>query len=103
MFASLAFFECSSGERVTENFYFDFNPPEILSMVHEANEHPAARTKTALVRFREQYSRLFAVLRIYKVLLGDEEKSADPFLRPERYVSCWLFAVPPCSVWCCDG
>ena len=33
VFASLAFFEFGTGQRVTENFIFDFNPPEISNLL----------------------------------------------------------------------
>ena len=93
-FGILALFDLTTGERLSENFYFDVNPETTLSMLpawHEAAQwsldakpgHVRSDVE-ALFWVPHASTDIWLVLRVEKVLQGDSyDNVIEPYMRPE--------------------
>jgi hypothetical protein len=93
-FGTLALFDLASGERISENFYFDLNSDSTLSMLPEWHEAAQSSLDGKPGHVRSNVDALFwvphaspdiwMVLRVEKVLQGDSyDNVIDPYMRPD--------------------
>jgi len=84
IFASMALYDAKEKKKVSENFYFDLNPDNIRRMlegyVPQIDYSTQARS-CVLEMSKASTQDLFLVVKLEKVLQGDINESAEPYLK----------------------
>ncbi|KAE9549990.1 hypothetical protein FO519_006810, partial [Halicephalobus sp. NKZ332] len=87
IFASGALFDITEKKKISENFYFDLNPEEILGLVrgHLGIEEEASKCKQACFCLTDIRPGIFLVFKFEKVLQGtDIGEALDPYVKEEK-------------------
>ena len=88
-FCSLALYDLAARRKISESFNFDFNSDVILSGLPTfKNAHSFNRIRRAVFHVSQRSSNIYMVLKVFKVLQGDEDSVAEPYLKPEK-VCAW--------------
>jgi dedicator of cytokinesis protein 6/7/8 len=81
-YCSLTLYNVAKRERASETFVFDLNSPEQLSMVAlDEKVPPSQPNPSAVFTVAQPNTDLYLVLRIDKVLQGDTESVAEPYIK----------------------
>lgn len=85
IFASMAVYDAALKRKVSENFYFDMNSDTLRSMlqIHPEHSHSDYTTKAGSCVFdiSAPSNDLFLVVKLEKVLQGDINEAAEPYLK----------------------
>ena len=85
IFASMALYDAKERRKVSENFYFDLNPENLRGMLQSHPEHSqvdyTTQARSCVFDISTPSSDLFLVVKLEKVLQGDINESAEPYLK----------------------
>ena len=85
IFATLALYDVKSKRKVSENFHFDMNNDDLRRMLESYNDKVDESTKARACIFDISQSTsptdLFLVVKLEKVLQGDINDAAEPYLK----------------------
>lgn len=84
IFAVMALYDVREKKKVSENFHFDMNPDQIRRMLEPySNEKPDSSTmaKACVFDVTQPSTDLFLVVKLEKVLQGDINEAAEPYLK----------------------
>uniref|UniRef100_A0A7E4ZYH3 C2 DOCK-type domain-containing protein n=1 Tax=Panagrellus redivivus TaxID=6233 RepID=A0A7E4ZYH3_PANRE len=87
IFASVALYDANERRKLSENFYFDTNSDDLLSLVcgHLGVEDEASKCQQALFSVNDIRPGVFLVFKFEKILQGmDIAEAVDPYLKDER-------------------
>lgn len=87
IFASAAIYDINERKKLSENFYFDLNSEELLSLVrgHLGLEEEASKCRQAMFSVSDIRPGLFLVIKLEKVLQScDIGEAIEPYLKEER-------------------
>ena len=83
IFASLALYDAKEKKKVSENFYFDMNIDNVRRMLEGYVEKAdySTQARSCVFDISQASTDLFLVVRLEKVLQGDINDCADPYLK----------------------
>ena len=85
IFASMALYDAKEKKKVSENFYFDMNSESLKSMLASHPEHKNAeyttQARSCVFDIAAPSNDLFLVVKLEKVLQGDINEAAEPYLK----------------------
>ena len=85
IFASMALYDAKEKRKVSENFYFDLNPDNLRGMLQIHPEHSqvdyTTMARSCVFDISTPSSDLFLVVKLEKVLQGDINEAAEPYLK----------------------
>ena len=85
IFASMALYDAKEKKKVSENFYFDMNNETLRQMIAGHPEHSHAdyttQARSCVFDISNPSNDLFLVVKLEKVLQGDINESAEPYLK----------------------
>ncbi|KAL5279484.1 DOCK6 family protein [Megaselia abdita] len=86
IFASMAIYDAKEKKKVSENFYFDLNSPNIRQMLnsHIPYSDVSTQSRTGIFEITYPSNDLFLVIRLEKVLQGDIKDSVEPYLKEDK-------------------
>lgn len=88
IFASIALYDAKEKKKVSENFYFDMNPDSLRKMVepHVGYCDPSTMSRACVFNITYPSSDLFLVIKLEKVLQGDINECAEPYMKDEKVI-----------------
>ena len=85
IFASMALYDAKEKKKVSENFYFDLNPENLRGMLQCHPEYSqvdyTTQARSCVFDISTPSSDLFLVVKLEKVLQGDINEAAEPYLK----------------------
>jgi hypothetical protein len=85
IFATMALYDAKEKKKVSENFYFDMNTEALKSMLHGHQEYShsdyTTQARSCIFDISTPSSDLFLVVKLEKVLQGDINEAAEPYLK----------------------
>ncbi|XP_066997234.1 dedicator of cytokinesis protein 7 [Anabrus simplex] len=86
IFASMALYDAKEKKKLSENFYFDMNPESLKRMLTSHIPYSDISTLSRSCVFDITYpsSDLFLVIRLEKVLQGDINDCAEPYMKDDK-------------------
>ena len=85
IFASMALYDAKEKRKVSENFYFDLNSENLRSMlsIHAEHKHVdyTTQARSCVFDISAPSNDLFLVVKLEKVLQGDINEAAEPYLK----------------------
>ena len=83
IFASLALYDAKERKKVSENFYFDMNSDNIRHMLKDYIEKAdySTQARSCIFDISQASTDLFLVVKLEKVLQGDINDAAEPYLK----------------------
>ena len=85
IFASMALYDAKERKKVSENFYFDMNNEPLKSMLQIHQEYSitdfTTTARSCVFDISTPSSDLFLVVKLEKVLQGDINEAAEPYLK----------------------
>ena len=85
IFASMALYDAKEKKKVSENFYFDLNTDQLKGMLssHPMHKHAEYTTqaRSCVFDIAAPSNDLFLVVKLEKVLQGDINEAAEPYLK----------------------
>eukprot|EP01114_Cavostelium_apophysatum_P003911 TRINITY_DN1404_c0_g1_i1.p1 TRINITY_DN1404_c0_g1~~TRINITY_DN1404_c0_g1_i1.p1 ORF type:complete len:1840 (+),score=629.05 TRINITY_DN1404_c0_g1_i1:76-5595(+) len=83
VFGILAIYDLGKKKKVSENFYFECNSNEMTKLLeeHQKVKDPITMAKKALFTVTNPSVDLYFVLRVEKVLQGDNETVSEPYIK----------------------
>ncbi|XP_026681191.1 dedicator of cytokinesis protein 7 isoform X2 [Diaphorina citri] len=88
MFATLALYDCRERKKVSENFYFDMNSENNRHMLspHIPYVDCSTTSHACILNITHASPDLFLVIKLDKVLQGDINECAEPYMKDERNI-----------------
>ncbi|XP_075219096.1 dedicator of cytokinesis [Lycorma delicatula] len=88
IFASVALYDAKEKKKISENFYFDLNSESLRRMLQPHVPYSDVSTMCRACVFNITYpsSDLFIVIKLEKVLQGDINECAEPYIKDEKNV-----------------
>ncbi|KAL1463566.1 hypothetical protein WDU94_015306 [Cyamophila willieti] len=85
MFVTLALYDCRERKKVSENFYFDMNTDSTKSMLapHIPFVDISTTSHACILNITHASPDLFLVIKLDKVLQGDINEYAEPYMKKE--------------------
>ncbi|CAN8004691.1 unnamed protein product, partial [Ixodes hexagonus] len=86
IFGSMALYDAKEKKKVSENFYFDMNPEPMKRMLSSHIPYHDISTLSRACIFNITYpsTDLFLVVKLEKVLQGDINECAEPYMKDEK-------------------
>ncbi|CAN8028774.1 unnamed protein product, partial [Ixodes persulcatus] len=86
IFGSMALYDAKEKKKVSENFYFDMNPEPLKRMLSSHVPYHDVSTLSRACIFNVTYpsTDLFLVVKLEKVLQGDINECAEPYMKDEK-------------------
>ena len=86
IFASMALYDAKEKKKLSENFYFDMNPESIKRLLssHIQYQDVSSLTRSCIFNITYPSSDLFLVIKLEKVLQGDVNECAEPYMKDEK-------------------
>ncbi len=86
IFASLALYDARERKKLSENFYFDMNsePLKRLLTSHIAYQDVSTLSRSCIFNITNPSSDMFLVIKLEKVLQGDVNECAEPYMKDEK-------------------
>lgn len=83
IFASMALYDAKDRKKVSENFYFDMNSESLRQMLHDQIPHMdySTQARSCVFDVSAPSNDLFLVVKLEKVLQGDINEAAEPYLK----------------------
>ncbi len=81
IFASMALYDAKEKRKVSENFYFDMNPDKIRYMLGSNPVDYTTTARSCVFDISAPSNDLFLVVKLEKVLQGDINEAAEPYLK----------------------
>lgn len=94
IFASIALYDSKEKKKISENFYFDMNTESLKHMLstHIPYSDTSTLSRTCVFDITYPSTDLFLVIRLEKVLQGDINDCAEPYIKDDKVNnSCFLF------------
>jgi ribosomal protein L23 len=85
-FCTLGLYDLKTGSRLSENFHFDLNPPDVLTGHMEVSKSLADKitlAKHAVFSVTDRHEKIYLILKIERVLQGDPAELADLYTKPK--------------------
>uniref|UniRef100_A0A1B6EVF4 Dedicator of cytokinesis protein 7 n=1 Tax=Cuerna arida TaxID=1464854 RepID=A0A1B6EVF4_9HEMI len=100
IFASIALYDAKEKKKVSENFYFDMNSESLRKMVepHVGPFDVSTLSRSCVLNVTYPSPDLFLVIKLEKVLQGDINECAEPYMKDEKN----LDKVRVNAVQCCE-
>lgn len=100
LFVSVTPFDLITRRRLSETFHCEFNDDAVLQLISPHYRQsvssvstsnfgvdPDTRLRSAFLSFPRNFcNRVVLLIKVMKVLQGDEDKAAEPYVHPERLV-----------------
>ena len=104
---SLTLYNFAKKKRISETYYFHCNDRQQLAMLSEEGRLSLPEAAPAVFRFSQSSPDIFFVLRIEKILQGDVDTVAEPYLKhdtikakeKEKYAAAAAAAASRYNVW----
>ncbi|KAJ5077729.1 dedicator of cytokinesis protein [Anaeramoeba ignava] len=85
LFCSIALYNIANKTKVSENFYFELNPPLIRQMIPSYEKvHPTTLCKKAIFKISNPTEDIVLIIRIDKVFQGSYGKISSPYLKKKE-------------------
>ncbi|XP_064467293.1 dedicator of cytokinesis protein 6-like [Ornithodoros turicata] len=86
IFGSMALYDAKERKKVSENFYFDMNSEPLKRMLtgHVPYQDISTLSRACIFNISNPSTDLFLVVRLEKVLQGDMNECAEPYMKDER-------------------
>jgi hypothetical protein len=86
VFASMALYDAKEKKKLSENFYFDMNPEGLKHMLRSHVPYSDISTSSRSCIFDVTYpsSDMFLVIKLEKVLQGDINDCAEPYMKDDK-------------------
>ena len=86
IFASLALYDAKEKKKLSENFYFDMNSESLKRLLSSHIQYQDVSTLSRSCIFNITYpsSDMFLVIKLEKVLQGDVNDAAEPYMKDEK-------------------
>ncbi|XP_040566544.1 dedicator of cytokinesis protein 7 isoform X1 [Lepeophtheirus salmonis] len=97
-FASMALYDAKEKKKVSENFYFDMNNEDMRSMMvgHINKIDYTTQARSCVFGVSSNTSDLFLVVKLEKVLQGDINEAAEPYIKEQVVQKVKLNAAEAC-------
>lgn len=85
-FASMALYDAKEKRKLSENFYFDMNPEQVKRMLggHIPYSDVSTLSRSCIFDITTPTSDLFIVIKLEKVLQGDINECAEPYMKDDK-------------------
>ena len=89
IFASMAIYDAKERKKISENFYFDMNSEGMKRMLDSHIPYCDVSTQSRSCIFDVTYPSpdLFLVIKLEKVLQGDINECAEPYVKDDKVLS----------------
>lgn len=89
IFATIALYDAKEKKKVSENFYFDMNGESLRKMVepHVGRCDTSTLSRACVFNITHPSPDLFLVMKLEKVLQGDINECAEPYMKEEKVKS----------------
>lgn len=86
IFASVALYDAKEKKKLSENFYFDLNSENIKRMLqpHVPYCDVSTTSRSCVFNITHPSSDIFIVIKLEKVLQGDINECAEPYIKDEK-------------------
>ena len=88
IFASIALYDAKEKKKLSENFYFDMNSDNLKRMLtsHVPYSDNSTLSRSCILDVSYPSPDLFLVIRLEKVLQGDINECAEPYLKDDKVI-----------------
>ncbi|RZF36641.1 hypothetical protein LSTR_LSTR012320 [Laodelphax striatellus] len=88
IFACIALYDAKEKKKVSENFYFDLNPDSLKRMLqpHVPYSDVSTMSRSCVFNITQPSADLFIVIKLEKVLQGDINECAEPYIKDEKNI-----------------
>lgn len=86
IFASMALYDAKEKKKLSENFYFDMNSESIKRLLssHIQYQDVSSLSRSCIFNITYPSSDMFLVIKLEKVLQGDVNECAEPYMKDEK-------------------